>query len=70
MKKISVIVPCYKVEKYIDKCMESIVHQTIGIENLEIILVNDASPDGTLDKLKEWERNIRMTLWLLPMKKI
>lgn len=55
MKKISVIIPCYNVENYLDRCMETIVNQTIGIENLEVILVNDASTDGTLDKMKVWE---------------
>lgn len=53
---ISVIIPCYNVEQYIDRCMETVVNQTIGIEQLEIILVNDASTDHTLDKLKEWEK--------------
>lgn len=45
MKKplISVIVPVYKVEKYLDRCVESIVGQTYS--NLEIILVDDGSPD-------------------------
>ena len=41
---ISVIVPVYKVEKYLDKCLESIVNQTYT--NLEIILVDDGSPDN------------------------
>lgn len=52
---ISVIIPCYNVEAYIDRCMESLVQQTIGVERLELILVNDASTDGTLDKLQKWE---------------
>ena len=55
MTEISVIVPCYNVEKYIDKCMKSLVNQTIGLDKLELILVNDASTDHTLDKLKVWE---------------
>ena len=42
--KISVIVPVYKVEKYLDRCVESIVNQTY--KNLEIILVDDGSPDN------------------------
>ena len=41
--KVSVIVPIYKVEAYLDKCIESILGQTYG--NLEIILVDDGSPD-------------------------
>ncbi len=40
---ISVIVPVYKVEPYLDRCVQSIVNQTY--ENLEIILVDDGSPD-------------------------
>ncbi|MBR1598338.1 MAG: glycosyltransferase [Lachnospiraceae bacterium] len=56
MALISIIVPCYNAEDYVDRCMESIVHQTIGIENLEVILVNDASTDDTLNKLKTWEK--------------
>ena len=41
-KKISIIVPCYGTEKYVDRCIDSIINQTY--KNLEIILVNDASP--------------------------
>ena len=40
---ISIIVPVYKVEDFIHKCIESIIDQTF--ENLEIILINDGSPD-------------------------
>lgn len=54
-KCISIIVPCYNVGKYIDRCVESLVNQTIGIENLELIFVNDASTDDTLDHLTVWE---------------
>lgn len=54
--KISIIIPCYNVEKYIDRCLNSVVNQTIGLEHIEIILVNDASTDGTLTKLLAWEK--------------
>ena len=41
---ISVIVPIYKVEPYLRQCVDSIINQTY--KNLEIILVDDGSPDG------------------------
>lgn len=44
-EKISIIVPVYKVEKYLVRCVDSIVNQTY--ENLEIILVDDGSPDAS-----------------------
>ena len=41
--KISVIIPVYKVEEYLPKCLDSVINQTY--KNIEIILVNDGSPD-------------------------
>lgn len=55
MKKISIIIPCYNVTSTIDHCMHALTTQTIGIDALEIILVNDASTDDTMGKLCEWE---------------
>jgi len=43
-KKVSIVVPIYKVEKYLDRCVESLVNQTY--KNLEIVLVDDGSPDN------------------------
>lgn len=54
--KISVIVPCYNVEKYLGACLESLVGQTIGTDAMEIILVNDGSEDSTLSIMMEWEQ--------------
>lgn len=49
---ISIIVPVYKVEKYLDTCMESIVGQTYS--DIEIILVDDGSPDNCPRMCDEW----------------
>lgn len=47
--KISIIIPVYNGEKYLPQALDSIVNQSIGVENLEVIIVNDASTDGTRD---------------------
>lgn len=49
---VSVIVPVYKVEKYLDKCIGSIVNQTY--RDIEIILVDDGSPDNCPQMCDEW----------------
>lgn len=53
-KKISIIVPIYNVEQYLDKCIESLVNQTY--KNLEIILVDDGSEDNSGHMADLWER--------------
>lgn len=45
MKLISIVIPVYNVEKYISRCLDSILSQTI--QNFEIILIIDASPDNS-----------------------
>ncbi|MEY8374765.1 glycosyltransferase [Lachnospiraceae bacterium 56-18] len=52
LEKVSIVIPVYKVEQYIDQCLESICIQTY--KNLEIIIVFDESPDGSLIKCKNW----------------
>lgn len=49
---ISIIIPIYKVEKFLDRCVESVVNQTYS--NLEIILVDDGSPDNCPYMCDEW----------------
>ena len=51
---ISVVIPVYKVEKYLDKCLESVINQTY--EKLEIILVDDGSPDNCPKMCDEWAK--------------
>ena len=50
--KVSIIIPVYKVEAYLDRCVESVVNQTY--ENLEIILVDDGSPDSCPQMCDKW----------------
>lgn len=53
-EKISIIIPVYKVEQYLAKCLESILHQTY--QNLEIILVDDGSPDRCGEICEEYAK--------------
>lgn len=52
MSKISIIVPVYNVEQYLNKCMDSIINQTF--KDIEIICINDGSTDNSLEILKEY----------------
>lgn len=59
---VSIIIPCYNVEKYIDRCMNSVVGQTY--QNLEIILVDDGSTDATPEKCDAWaEKDERIKVY-------
>ena len=55
MPKVSVIVPIYNVEKYLEKCINSLLSQTL--EDIQIILVNDGSKDNSGNIAKEYEKN-------------
>lgn len=58
--KISIIVPVYNVEKYLEKCLTSLVNQTL--KDIEIIIVNDGSTDNSqkiIDKFKKKYNNIK-----------
>lgn len=54
MDKISVIVPVYNAENYINRCVDSILNQTH--KDIEVILVNDGSKDNSLEILREYEQ--------------
>ena len=59
---ISIISPIYNAEKYLSETIESIIKQTIGFENLELILVDDKSTDGTkkvIEKYASKYKNIK-----------
>ena len=68
-KQISVIVPCYNVEKYIEQCLQSIMNQTIGIHNMKVILVDDASTDSTLSYLLKYEELFPQSIEIIALDK-
>ena len=49
---VTVIVPVYNVEKFIDKCVQSVIDQTMT--DIEVILVDDGSTDNSLARCREW----------------
>lgn len=53
MKKLSIIVPVYKVEKYLPGCLDSLLTQTL--KDIEIICINDGSPDNCLQILRDYQ---------------
>lgn len=71
MQKVSVIVPCYNATKWLPKCFLSLVSQTIGMENLELIFVDDASTDGgaTWSMLQEFERAYPQQIVIIQLEK-
>lgn len=53
MPKFSIIIPVYNVEKYIGKCLDSIMSQTY--KDYEVIVVNDGTPDNSMDIVKKYD---------------
>ena len=67
--KISVIIPIYNVEKYIEETIKSIINQSIGFGNIELILINDGSPYNEEEiclKYKKKYDNFAWTVALAP----
>ena len=65
MELISIIIPIYNTEKFLDKCIESVVNQTY--KKLEIILVDDGSTDNSGNMCDEWaERDARIKVFHKP----
>ena len=54
MYKISVIIPIYNAEKYLKRTIESVINQTFGFNNIELILVDDSSSDSSKEIIKEY----------------
>lgn len=54
MKKVSLIIPVYNSEKYIEKCLDSVLSQTY--KNIEILVINDGSKDNSIDIIKKYAK--------------
>ena len=67
MDTISVIIPCYNVGKYIRRCLDSILNQSISGVRIEVICVDDCSTDDTLSILTEYEQKYPDIFMLIPL---
>lgn len=62
MPKVSIIVPVYNVEKYIERCLDSLVNQTL--KDIEIIIVNDGSTDGSKEIIQKYLNKYKNIVYL------
>lgn len=62
--KVSIIVPVYNVEKYLDRCLNSLVHQTL--KEIEILVVNDGTKDNSQEIIDKY---VKMDQRVIPFKK-
>lgn len=54
MNKVSIIIPIYNGEKYIDECLQSVGRQ--DYKNIEILIINDGSTDSSLQRCQHWQK--------------
>jgi glycosyltransferase involved in cell wall biosynthesis len=64
-KLLTVVVPVYKVEKYIKKCLDSLIVPNELMERLEVIVVNDGTPDNSAEIAREYEKHYPQTFRLI-----
>lgn len=60
-KLLSIVVPVYKVENYINKCLDSLIVPDELMEQLEVIIVNDGTPDRSAEMAREYEKRFPQT---------
>lgn len=60
--KISLIIPVYNVEAFIHECLQSIIHQTMPLSEIEVILVDDGSTDHSVEIIREYEKHYNFRL--------
>ncbi len=58
--KISVIIPVYNTQNYIEKCIDSVLNQTL--KEIEVILINDGSTDNSLEKIEKYKKDKRIII--------
>lgn len=58
--KVSIVIPAYNVSEYIERCIQSVVNQTL--KEIEIIVVNDGSKDNTLSLIKQFSSDPRLVI--------
>ena len=63
--RLSIIIPIYNVEKYIEECLNSIVSQINNSTSIEIIVVNDGSPDNSIQIVENIQRKIPSIIKIL-----
>lgn len=63
-KLLSIVVPAYNVEKYIDKCLSSLVHEAV-MDRIEVLVINDGSTDGTALSVQHYVREYPGTFQLI-----
>ena len=69
MPLISIIVPVYNAEEYIKDCLDSLVSQDIGIDNLEILIIDDCSPDNSILIAEEYYKKYKNVIRIIRHKK-
>ena len=52
--KVSIIVPVYNSEKYLDMTIKSVINQDYGFNNIELLLIDDQSSDGSYEIVKQY----------------
>lgn len=66
--EFSIIIPFFNVENYLDEAIESLLNQTIGFDNVQIILINDGSTDNSMNIALEYEKLYPNNIFILSQK--
>lgn len=69
-KFVSIVIPCRNEENYIEKCVDSMVNQSYGIENIEVLVVDGMSTDSTQDIIKKYSEKVQNVKLVINEKKV